>query len=189
MKYFYLDFHSDFCKHQHPDGVDYCEQNPVHFLLFVKNKFILIDYHCCMNGGDHIEWKKQMIDSLIKNSKIFPKYELGKSIRVKEELKDFRLRNQHLRKWVYQVHYLYGSNNYTEYCIASKVKYMDALCDAEEIEKNFDEAREYLSKYKNPSLIKELERLYFANPVWDIDEIEICKTVDHIVDSINKLII
>lgn len=190
MKYYYLDSHSFICKHQHELGRRYCEQNPENFLIFVKNKFVLIDYHCCLNSGDHIEWKRKLVESLIKQSKIFETFELSKSVNLKEELKEFRIRNRSLRKWIYQVHYLYGGNGCNggkHYCIASKVKYMDAVCDAEEIKNNYVEAREYLINNDKKYLLDELKNLYLENPVWNIDDVEICKTVDHIVESINKL--
>lgn len=187
MKYLYVDTHSQFCKHQPQFGIDYCEQNPEHFLFFIKNQFVMIDYHCCMNGGNHIDWKREIIENLIENSKIFETYEIRKSVSVKESLKDFRIRNTPLKKWIYQVHYLYGSPA-KQYCIASKVKFLDAICDNEKMHNNYIEAKQFLESGGKKYMLDELKELYFKNVLHDVNNAEICKTVEHLVDSINKLV-
>lgn len=192
MKHFYLDEHRWFCDTKINNGSirkSYCELNPEHFLFFVGNEFILITYHKCMEGGDGYNFKKELIEQVIEKFKIFPRYEVNRGVDVEKNLKNFRLRNIPLRKFIKQVNFIYSDATGKEYAITTLIEYLDSICNEDAIRKNYKEATEYLSNYKYDSLLDELYSLYSANSFGNINDAAEChKTTEHIIKSIRQLI-
>lgn len=194
MKEFYLDLHSETCS-CHPDNKekktywsDFCEYNPERFLFFIGNKFALITYHNCISFYDKYDFKKSLIDKAIKNSKVFQKWEVNRGVSVSSELKDFRLKNKELRKYIQQVNYLYRDASGKQYAITTKTDYLDSICNQDIIDENFKTAEEYLKSKEYDWLLTELKDLYRANiVVRNYDDLEVFKTTEHLIKSINQL--
>lgn len=187
MKEFVLDNHVTYCKN-HEYGHRFCELNPERFLFCAGNKFFLITYQKCMDCGDEYEFKKELIRMVLDKIKEVPTYELRRSISVKDDLMDFRIRNRALKKWIYQAHYLYYNNAGKEFAIASKIPYMDAICNYNEFEDNYKKAKDVLTERGYKWLFPKLEKLYMKNIMFDLDQTEIHKSIDHLVKSINQQI-
>lgn len=190
MKEFYIDLHSQFCpcgKNKELQWYEtYCELNPERFLFFVGTKFILVTYHKCLQS-DEYDFKKDLINSCIENNKILERWEINRGVNIEKDLKDFRIRNQSLRKYIEQVNYLYSDICGEKYGITTRTKYLDAICNQEEIDKNYLEAKEFIMKSKYEWLLEQLTELYNINRVWDANETEYHKTIEHLVQSINQL--
>lgn len=193
MKELYLDFHSSICDNMKPyyhndKSFKWCEMNPDRFLFFVGNKFVLITYNSCLNCGDKYDFKKEIINKVIVDNNIFETYEINRSVNVKENLKDFRIRNKSLLKYIQQVNFIYYDNANKEYAITTKTKYLDALCNQDEIDSNYIKAREFLTKNEYTWLIRCLDKLYIKNRLYNYNETEVIRSIDHLINSINKLI-
>lgn len=190
MKEFIIDQHAWNCPCQRKKVNDWdkmCELNPERFLFFLGNQFILVTYFTCLSFGDKYLFKKELVELACKKSKFFDRWEVERSIDVKSELRDFRVRNTALRKYIQQVNYLYYDNAGKQYAITTKVKYIDKICDQELIDTNYENAKLSIEKSKYKWLLKELDNLYYANLVHNDYDIEFVKTVDHLLIEINKL--
>jgi hypothetical protein len=190
MKENFLDLHSYTCDHKDNDPRyrKECEWNPERFLFFLGDKFFLVTYYSCVAYGDHIGFRRKIIESAKGQKKIFVGEKTWKSIDINKELKDFRIRNKSLRKWIEQVHYIYADNAKKKYCLSTKVNLFDHIINESEIEKNYDEAVEFLENNEYQYLIPELKELHHINtPLWRICEVEVSRTIDHLVKSINEL--
>jgi hypothetical protein len=192
MKEFYFDQHSIICpcgKETKAKGWDkFCEINPERFLFFVGTKFVLITYHSCMGAYDEYDFKKILIQKVIDDSQIFDYYEIVRSSNLKDTLQDFRIRNQSLRKNIQQVNYIYSDLCGKEYAITTQVDYLDWLCNQDEIDKNYTEAKNMITKNQYDWLLPQLQKLYIANKVYNENETEYCKSIDHIIQEINQYI-
>jgi hypothetical protein len=193
MKEFYLDEHSWSC----PCNIEatplqwkkMCELNPERFILFIKNRFVLITYNTCMNGGSHIDYKKELIDQIIKHNKVYDFYEINKSVDIDQNFKDFRIRNIALKKYIEQVNYIYSNSAGRKFGITTDLLYLDAIKGQDELDDNYKQALEFIEKTEYKFLIKELRDLYFANKLRNNHEAQYIKAVDHLVKEINKLTI
>jgi len=188
MKEFYLDAHTAYCidNRAHFFG-SFCELNPVRFIFFVETKFVLITYYGCMNCGDHLEFKKSLIEKVIKDNKIFDLYEVNKSVNISKDLTDFRIRNKSLKKYIEQVNFIYYDNSNRSFAITTRIKYLESICNQEEINENYKEAKIFLEKNKYAWLLPELNKLYKANMLDGENELDYHLTIDQLVNSINKL--
>jgi hypothetical protein len=191
MKETYLNYHAEFCSSNNPKGSiydKYCEMNPERFLFFLGNKFHLLTYHKCLHDFDKYDFKMQVIQKLIESKKIYTTYNMCRGVDVKKELKEFRLRNKSLKKTIEQVHYIYADNARKEYAITSKISFIESLYNADEIYTNYQIAKDWLLAQEYEWLLPKLDDLYLANVGWNSDEIEICKSIDHMVEIIQKQI-
>jgi hypothetical protein len=190
MKEFYLEEHSWSC----PCNIEatplqwkkFCELNPERFLFLVENKFVLITYNKCMNFGDQYEYKKKLIDKVIQHNKVFDYYELNR-IDVEKDLRDFRIRNIALKKYIRQVNYLYYNNAGKKFAITTDVPYIETLAKTSELRKNYDDAMEFLKNNEYNYLLNDLRDLFCANTYNNNYEAQYIKTIDHLVKEINKL--
>ena len=195
MKEFYLDLHDETCS-CHPDNKnknkhhlsDFCEYNPERFLFFLGNRFGLITYHRCLSRYDHYDFKKFLIEKVITNSKVFEKWEVNRGVSVASELRNFRLKNKELRKYIQQVNYIYSNASGKEYAITTKTDYLDTICNQDELDKNFKKAEAFLKSKEYDWLLPKLKALYNANTfVRSWDDLEVFKTTEHLIKSINQL--
>lgn len=191
MKEFYLDIHATHCpcnnKEDKSNWAKFCELNPNRFLFFLGTKFILITYNACMNMGDEYDFKKTLIDKVITDNKVFEYYDVNRGVNVQDNLRDFRIRNKALRKHIEQINFIYWDNAGKKYAITTRTKYLDAICNQEEIDTNYNEAKEMLTKNEYDWLLEPLKNLYYANKVYNENEAEYHKTIDHLINSINQL--
>lgn len=191
MKEFYLDYHTFNCPCSKPKDSDnywlrICELNPERFIFYLKNNFYLITYHTCNNLGNHIDYKKLIIESAIGQNKVYPIYKVNKSVNIERDLKNFRLHNKNLRKHIQEVNYTYSDNANNIYAITTTVSYLEAIADNEQIHENFKKAKEFLEKMEYNWLIKDLFYLYNNNIIAGESEVEYVKTIDHLINLINK---
>lgn len=190
MREFYIDQHSVICpcgKEPKPTGFNrMCEINPKRFLFFLGTKFVLITYHYCMAAYDEYDFKKRLVKKVIDDSQIFDLYEIERGVDVKSTLQEFRIRNQSLRKQIQQVNYIYSDATGKEYAITTTLDYLDWLCNQDDIDQNYEAAKDMITKNQYDWLLPQLDQLYFSNKVYNQHETEYCKSIDHIIQEINK---
>lgn len=189
MKEFYLDQHSITCRCRNDKSIfnHYCQVNPDRFLFFLKTHFILITYHSCMDMGDQYAFKKDLIDRVIVDNKVFNYFELDRGVDVENTLKNFRIRNRTLKKYIQQVNFIYYDNAKKIYAITTKTKFLDAIFNQDEIDKNYKLAKDFLLKNEYNWLLNQLDLLYYNNQIYNESSAEYCKSVDHIIKKINQL--
>lgn len=193
FNHIYLDMHSDRCIHKSKeDNIlnNYCELNPERVILFIKNQFIMLSYHGCLHHTHSLRYDfiKGIIEAIIKKSNTYELYEVNKSVQVNKELKEFRLRNKPLRKYIQEVNFIY-TGFHKEYAITTKTKFIESFCDQNIIDKNFKIAREYLKNNNYEYLLEDLQKLYVNNKYSDyVEELEVIKTTEHLIKSLNKTI-
>lgn len=191
MRELYLDQHSIIChcgNGKNPKGIQrFCEINPTRFLFFLGTKFILITYHQCMEHLQEYDFKKQLINQVIEDNNIFEFYEVQKSVNVADTLREFRIRNQALKNKIQQVNYLYEDLCGKQYAITTTIDYFDWLCNQDEIDQNFEDAKDTMLKKEYNWLLPQLKELYLANKVYNQSETEYHKTIEHIIKSINQI--
>lgn len=178
----YLDMHSWWCKtdHYHND----CCTNPERIILFIKNDFYLIAYHKCV-APDKITFIQDLLELIIKKYKIYDIYDIYRGWEVEKGFREFRIRNQNLRKYVLEVNYHYSNAAKKEYVIATKTKLIDAICNVELQYNNYKIAKEYLEKNNYYFLLNDLEKLSNLNTYY-LSDYECHKTIEHLIEAINK---
>lgn len=189
MKEFYIDEHSSLCpcsKGQQTGMNSYCDINPERFLFFLGNQFFLITYHSCLSY-DQYDFKKYLVEQVCEKYKILERWEVNRGVDTNKVLKDFRIRNNALKKYIQQVNYLYYDNAGKEYAITTLTNYIESICDQDVIKDNYIKAKEILQKKKYSWLEKQIEELMIANILF-VDEIEYCKTIEHLIKDINQKI-
>lgn len=192
MKEFLLDQHSASCPcHNGPQKgwLKYCDLNPERFLFFAGNQFFLITYYACWEQlfENKYDFKVNLIEQVVGGYKIMERWKVNRSVKVDEELRNFRLKNQSLRKHIQQVNYLYFDNASRRYAITTKTDFIDRICDQDTIDTNYLAAKVFLQDKGHNWLVDELTALYEMNLVY-VDKAEQFKTIDHLVKSINKII-
>lgn len=190
MKEYYIDTHLNQCIES--KKIDnyygrYCELNPNRFLFFLKTNFFLITYNNCISHYDHLEFKKMLIERIIGNNKLFEYYEVNRGVDVNDDFKNFRIRNQSLRKYIQQINFIYNNAAGKKYAITTKTKYIDSICNQEEIKTNYNNAKDFLIKNEYDWLLPELEELYYKNTLFNDNVAEYHKTIEHLINSINQL--
>lgn len=185
MKAFYLDDHSKFCKPSVSGVFNFCETNPKAFLFFVKNNFVLILYHRCLEYGDEYKFKKEIIESVLKNAKIKERHEVRKSVVYDDEFKSLRLRNKPLNKISYDVSYLYSDSAGKQYAIVTEIEILDKVANHDELKKSYENALMMLKEKGYSYLEDQLTTLYHANCAY-VEQIEKVKTIDYLITKINK---
>ena len=189
MKEYFLEEHSSLCRNNTGEYYkDFCKYNPERFLFFVGNKFVLVTYHQCLEFGERYEFKKSIIDAIIKNNKIFDLYKVDRSINIEKELKSFRIKNQALKKYIQQVNFIYSDNANKSYAITTKTDFLEHICNQEEIDENYKKAKSFLKDKKYDWLLDDLDNLFMYNKVYDSEDTEYHKTIEILVKSINQLI-
>ena len=177
----FIDTHTSLCKQ------GWCANSPERFLIYIKGRFLIITYYQCNELYDHLSYKTDLIKRIIGDNRIYPSYEVNRSVNVGGELRDFRIRNKALRKRIKEVNYLYYDNAMKKYAITTDILYIDAVCDKDKIEKNYKDAREFIIKMEYNWLLKQLDDLFYANIHGFEEQAEIHKTIDHLIKEIKKL--
>lgn len=139
-----------------------------------------------MAAYDEYDFKKWLVKKVIDDSQIFDLYEIERGVNVKSTLQEFRIRNQSLRKQIQQVNYIYLDASSKEYAITTTLDYLDWLCNQDDIDQNYTAAKELIIKNQYDWLLPQLDKLYIANKVYNENETEYCKSIDHIIQEINK---
>jgi hypothetical protein len=192
MKELYLDKHTPNCLlYPNRDNVEmnqfsnYCALNPERFLFFLGTDFYLITYHSCLEYGDKYEFKKDLIEQVIKKTKTFDIYELERGFHI-TSLRDYKRKTQTLKKYFKQVNFVYQDNANREFAITTQTKHSDVFCNQEEINNNFNIAKEMLIKNEYDWLLGSLSKLYSYNRVFNGTKVEYFKTIEHIYRTINE---
>lgn len=195
MKEHYIDIHSDYCKQQtertkQNENIShlssFCDMNPNRFLFFLGNRFFLITYHNCIGRENDYDFKVDLIKNINEKTKTFQLLDIDKSYYLEDVLKDYR-KNDKLKKYQNQVNYIYYNNAGKEYCICSRVNFIDSICDQEEIDKNYNICKDYLIKNgrRYEYLLDQLEKLYHNNKIYEFDKVEVHRTIEHLINQIN----
>lgn len=160
-----------------------CSHNPERFLFFLGNQFYLITFYKCLQTD--YQFKKDLVEKCCKDFKIFPEYKIEKSVDVCRELKNFRLKNQALKTIELQINYLYNNNAGKSFAITTETNFFDNICNQDIIDKNYKEAKDFLNEKGYTFLLDSLDLLYRHNKVYVLDNQEIYKSIDHLIQSIN----
>lgn len=197
MKEIIFDSHTDLCNNNQLvikqnsflGRHNFCDMNPDRFVLFIANKFVLVTYFSCQDCGSHLDFKQGLLKHLLEHNKIYERYEVNRGVDVRDDLRNFRIRNKELRKYVQQVNYLYSDNAGKEYAITTKISYLDAICGIEKLEERYIEALGFLKQKEYDWLLDDVKELYYANTLngsYGVDT-EVHNTIDTLVKSINQL--
>ena len=164
-----------------------CDMNPEVLIIFASEEFWIIRYHkCTMRGWSKHDVAEYIMHKIYKKTNITGLYDnTAKSVWLNEELKNFRIRNIQLRKYINQVNYIYG-NAVRNYAVVSQIKYLDHICSCEKIDADKEATIKYLYENGLNEYIKEVEQLAEFNYVYHYNDVEISKTIDEIVCQINK---
>jgi hypothetical protein len=192
MEEYFLDQHGYDCPCKDPNYDNdwlgrHCEYNPVRFLFFLKGKFILITYYSCMEMLGKYEFKVGLIKQVIGQNKVYPSYEVQKSVHVDTHLKQFNVDNNALNKWIREVNYLYCDNTGKEYAITTRVRVIDSICSQDEIEENYKAAKKVLEEKEYTWLLDSLNELKWRNRMYQKQPAIYHNTIDQIIKSINQL--
>ena len=191
MKELYLDTHAFHCPCNSNEVeeklINFCSINPERFLFFLGTKFYIITYNPCIEFGDKYNLKKNLIDKIIKDNKIFDLYEVNRGVDLQKDLINFRIRNKSLRKYIEQVNFIYEDNRRKKYAITTRTRYLDSICNNEEIEENYKIAKQMLIDNEYNWLLNSLDELYYANKIYNEPIAEYHKSIEHIINTITKL--
>jgi hypothetical protein len=186
MNEFFIDHHSDFCINSEC-GHDFCKYNPERFILMAGVDFYLITYYKCVDCGDSYDFRKKIIKKALGTLKIYDNiYSINRGVNVDSELKDFRIRNKQLRKYIEQINHIYNINNGRLYAITTKTDYLERICNQDIANENYEKAKIYLIENKYTWLLEELRLLKYHNQLWESTEIEYHKTIDTVIKIIKK---
>jgi hypothetical protein len=141
-----------------------------------------------MNFGDKYQFKKELIELVLKKTKVFERYEVNRGVSVTKELRNFRIRNQALRKTIKQVNFIYSGSNGYEYALTTTSDFLETISNESVIKEAYEEAKLFLEQKEYDFLLEDLRQLYFSNLVYDNSDTEVSKTIDHIVSIINNSI-
>ena len=191
MQEIYLDSHSWVCENankiimgQYFDG---CTLNPQSCILFVNKKFFLIKYHSCIDGGDHIKFKKDLITQIIGKNKIYNDYEVNSGVDITWEIDNYIKEVAPLRKLVKQVNYVYYNNACKKYAITTDINFAEYIVEYDEMQNSYNVAVDYLKSIKAQChLFKELDDIFKLNYIRNIRNINITKTIDGLVNLIKN---
>jgi hypothetical protein len=185
MKEFHLDGHTDYCKMH--DKYNYCHRIPEKFLFYLNGRFAIINYYKCWNMGDEYEQKIDLLKVLIKNGKFYSQYDISRGWDIEKNLRDYRMKNIDLKKTMLEVNYIYG-NICKDFAICTEIPFWDGVCNEEKLKNSYEDAVNYIKENNyNEWYLNCLERLYKFNLyTMQIPEIEIVKTLDHLVKSIKN---
>jgi len=191
MKEYYIDSHSLLCcSVTHPNEwfSQNCPINPERFLFFAGNQFFLIVYHRCMEHGSSYAYKKDFVKQAFDSCKELPLHKVEYSMWVDRDLKEWRLKNHPLKKYIRQANYIYSDNAGKEYAITTTIPFLDKICDQEKIDENYAIAKKHLDERGYNDLINELDQLYEYNRISIFSKLEIHKSIEHALNEINKTI-
>lgn len=182
MKELYIDKHSEFCldvEHK------YCDTNPERFLFFLGNQFFLVTYHNCMAYDVH-DFEMSLIKKVCVKYKILSRWDINRGININRDLNDFRIRNKELKKYIYQVNYIYQNAAGIEYGITTLTEYIETICNQDIIYQNYISAKELIKNNQYDWLLPKLERLFHANTFYVSNNTVFFKTTEHIIKYINN---
>lgn len=173
----YLDDHRGSCKKQYGTS---------HFLLFLKNKYILIRYCQCNNIYGHLDYKEELIRRIIQSNKIYRYYDV---VRERHELCEFineKKIQSALKKKIKEINYIYYDNAWRCYAITTQTNFFDGVFDQDQRDISFEDSKKYLDDNGLNYLIKDLEKLHSANYLLKISDTQIIKSIDILLKEINQ---
>lgn len=156
------------------------------FVFYHANCFYLIEYYNCLEWGDHLSFKFNILEQAIDQIKKAPTYNVERSYRLNEELRDSRNKGVAMRRELNEFNYTYSDNAGREYCFYTSMPFTEHLLNSTELLQNAETAIEYLRKNKQfRHHIKEVEELASLNNLY-VSDYEIHKTVESLIKQINK---
>lgn len=189
MKELYIDLHSEPCLARKDTRSDFgheCDIYPERFLFFLGNDFQLITYHSCMCGHEY-DFKKYLLETTLKKHKVLERWKVNKGVHIDKDLRDFRIRNKDLKKYIQQVNYIYRNAAGKKFAITTLTPYVDAIFNQDIIDANYKASDEFLKGKGYDWLREELYELHCANYIGICDDVEVFKTVEHLISRINQL--
>ena len=189
-----IDQHSSLCpcsKNPETAWDKYCDLNPKTFIFLINTDFFIVSYHSCMEYGDEYRHKLDIIEAVLKKQEInftTIQRQLKKSIVLDDELRTSITKAISLQKYIQQIHYIYNDNAGKKYCITSKVGFIDSLINNDELLESYRLTMEYIKLHGYNFLEDQLIELISDNWIEGISEKNIVRTIDVLVNEINKFI-
>lgn len=194
MKHIYLDNHEEKCINEKDSPFPIrllCDTNPESVILYIYNQYVIITYHRCLFTW----WKEHDIklyftEEILKQVKIKEAYNVNKSIDLVKDLRNFRIRNKPLKKYIELVNGVYRSTS-TTYAITTKHKYLDVITSLDTLKDEYEKTKAYLIENKLDYLVKDLELIDYENTKWIYNEkqinVEIIKNIEELIKKINQI--
>lgn len=190
MQEFLLDHHSVMCREEintyyNLSPRQMCEMNQNHVLFFAANKFFILNYWECMayNRADFI---KESIQMIIEKFDIMPFYVIKAKQHIGYDVKKFAKDNALFKKQLRQTNYIYRDATGKMFGITTQTKFIDALCNQDDLKENYQKAIEYIELKGYNYLRDDLDLLYLANVI-HADDVKIVQSIDALVKEINQL--
>jgi hypothetical protein len=137
--------------------------------------------------GSHLDFKEKIVKEVLGKSKTIESWKLER-VNADKDLLEFRLRDAPLKSYVRQINYIYHNAAHRKFAITTLSKYIDTICDNEQMRINYREAKQILQDRGLEILIPDLDELMSYNWILSPNSAELVKTVDHLVKSIRKSI-
>jgi len=191
MKHWQLKEHTKICSMEsNNDSIWKCEHNLEQIVFYSQGDFYLITMPKCYFGENKYD---DIVDILNKIGLLKTKKRIDDFNKVTDmdnDLKELRLRDIVFKDIVHEVNYIYYNNAGKKYSIMSKVNLFDAMEWRENdlIYNNAKEFKEYLISIGLEYLIAKVEELQAQNMFYNPSQKEVVKSIDSILDKIQKQI-
>jgi hypothetical protein len=142
-----------------------------------------------MQYGNHLDFKVDIVRKIIKDNKIYKYYDVERGIKLATDLKEFRLRDAPLRKYIIEVNYIYQNAANVSYAITTSIKFEEILMIEKGMNEKYKEAKDILLKTGREYLLGRLDDLASANGYVSggvCENYEVSKTIDHLINTINQ---
>lgn len=171
---------------------EWCGLNTDNFLFYHNFRFYLVTSNPCLGINDLTSRERvieQCIGKVSHDRYIRIAGDITNRADLGDSFKEYRLRGLSLERYVDEVNLIYRPIGRGNSCVTSKFKYIDLALGQEELKKNYEKAKEYLSKNGFESKIDSfngLNKLYEANRIWDgwKSELQTVKAVDNLIKTI-----
>lgn len=194
MQEYYIDMHGDRCPDKnwkppiHPLDPyvpeNYCDRNPVEFIFYLNNDFHYIRYHMCIASRNDYDFMRDLVQKLCEKSKLYEFYKVEKSVSLSVSLRKYRMKDVELKKYVNQINFLYYNMVGKEYAITTETSFLDVLVDNDMLRDNYEKAKQFLIERGKEHHLDYLQKLYDANYLGQVSEVEVVKTIDNLIKKI-----
>lgn len=199
MKVYYVKEHAFFCpsykkndlqKKQNNDFHEFyasmdkfCDMNPERILFYHLNDFYLININSCVLG-DRYEFIENLLQKSFESKK--KKGKTTRSVHFDEKFNNLKQTAYKMGKYVTEINYIYSDSTGKDYCIESKIDFIEDFELSDKLNENYIKAKDKLTELGLEYLNTELYDLYDANYKSKKSDKEIINTVDSLIKQLNK---
>lgn len=165
-----------------------CERNVQHFIFYHHFNFYMLSYHKCIEHGNKYDLYKKVIDGVVSQKSVLTNYSINRGLPLDKELRKQRLHGLIFKNRYSELNYTYSNNANKLFCFYTKSDKLECAENFNNLSKNRDNAKEYLSSIGLDNLHYQIDDLFHENAVLPPTEIEYTKSIDYSIKQINKLI-